>query len=96
MSVSHKILCQNVGKLQHNMKPFVLNLPWINNEFLLVPPTIRVIIEGTSSFQDFLSLLKFIYTAFKGVSKVTKYVCLTLKKFDNVFLHLPNFLFRPV
>ena len=38
--------------------------------FLLVPPTALVYIEDTYNFQDFLSLLKLIYTAFKRVSKV--------------------------
>ena len=39
--------------------------------FLLVPPAVLIIIEDTSNFQDFLSLLKFIYTPSKRVSKVT-------------------------
>ena len=62
LSVSCKILFRNVGKLQNTMKLFFLNFPWINNVFLLVPPTVLVIIEDASNFQDFLSFLKFIYT----------------------------------
>ena len=37
--------------------------------FLLVPPTVLVIIEVIFDFLDFLSFLKFIYTSFKRVSK---------------------------
>ena len=49
-----------------------LNFPLINYVFLLVPPAALVIIDDTSNFQDFLSLLKLIYTPFKRVSKVTE------------------------
>ena len=72
VSVSRKILCRNVGKSQNTLKPFFLNIPCINNVFLLVPPTVLVINEDSSNFQDFLSLLKFIYTISKRVSKVTE------------------------
>ena len=54
------------------MKPFFLNFPYIINVFLLVPPAVLVIIEDATNFQDFLSFLKFIYTPFKTVSKVTE------------------------
>ena len=70
LPIDHPV-CKNVGKLQNTMKPFFLNFPWIKNVFLLVPPTVLVIIEDISNFQDFLSILKFIYTPSKRVSKVT-------------------------
>jgi len=72
LSVSRKILYRNVGKSQNTMKPFFLNFPYIINVFLLVPPAVLVIIEDATNFQDFLSFLKFIYTPFKRVSKVTE------------------------
>ena len=45
MSVSRKILCWIVGKLQNTLKPSFLNFPWIKNVFLLVPPAVLVIIK---------------------------------------------------
>jgi len=104
VSVSRKILCRNVGKSQNTLKPFFLNIPCINNVFLLVPPTVLVINEDSSNFQDFLSLLKFIYTILKRVSKVTELDvgksqnrCAYHKKiFSDVSLHLLNFSFRPI
>ena len=103
--VSRKMLCQNVGRSQNSMKTFFLNFQWINNVFLLVPPTVLVIIEDTSNFQVFLSLIKLIYTPLKRVSKVTYlYVgrsqnrCAYHKK--NIFLcfllHLLNYSFGPI
>ena len=53
--VSRKILYRNVCKSQNTRKPFFLNFPWIKNVFLLVPPTVLVIIEDISNFQDFLA-----------------------------------------
>ena len=89
MSVSCKILCRKVGKLQNTMKPFFLNFPLINNVFLLVPPAVPVIIEDTSNFQDFLSFLKFIYTPIKRVSKVT---VLDVGKSQNTMLECGYYL----
>ena len=70
--------------------------------FLLVPPAVIVNIEDTSNFHEFLSILKFIYTPFKRVSKVTDlYVdksqnrCACHKKiFSYVSLHLLKFSFK--
>ena len=44
----------------------------MDHVFLLVPPTVLLFIEDTSNFQDFLIVLKLIYTPFKRVSKVTE------------------------
>ena len=60
MSVSRKILCWIVGKSQNTLKPFFLNFQGIKNMFLLVPPSVLVIIEDICNFQNFLSFIKFI------------------------------------
>ena len=85
MLVSHT---NNVSKSQNIMKPLFLYFQTMNNVFLLVPPAVLVIIDDPSNFQDFISFLKYIYTPFKWVSKVTKLdighkinVLITKKKF---------------
>ena len=61
MLVSHAKI---VGKSQNNTM--------INYVSLLVLPANLVNIDDTSNLQDFLSLLQYIYTPFKRVSKVTE------------------------
>ena len=61
------------------MKSFFLNLPWINNVFLLVPPAVLVIVEDTYDFQDFIIFLKLIYTLFKMVSEKLNWMLVSHK-----------------
>ena len=51
--------------LQNTMEPFVLCYTLTTNDVLQVPPVVLVIIDGPSSFQDFLSLLKCTYYPFE-------------------------------
>ena len=83
---------------------FFLCYTWTTNEVKLVPPEVLVNIYKPSSFQDFLSLLKFIYRPFKIVSKAIKlYVCKSQSKCayhnNNKILHSINFVqfsYRPI
>ena len=62
-------------------EPFFLYTQLINNVLLSVQPAALVIMEDPSNFQEFLSFLKFIYTLFKRVSKVTEWdVCKSRNK----------------
>ena len=74
---------KNVFHSHNDMQPFFL---YVNNMFLVFPTAFMVIIDNRFNFQDFLSILKCTYSAFKKVSQVTELdvchsnACLSLKK----------------
>ena len=77
------------------MEPFFLCYTLITNEVLLVPPVVLVIMDGQSSLQDFLSILKCIYNPFEIVFEVHNlYVCKSQNKCaphrNNIFLYFPK------
>ena len=50
MSIGH---AKNVCRSQNSMKPFYLYIQLINNVFLLVSPSVLVIIDNPSYLKDF-------------------------------------------